>query len=90
MANKSEVEIVKRQLWRNGVRAKDVSGAGLGFDLVANDTFKVRVELDTKGKKHIAAPDGVIVAAVREHEVVYYTCGGGVCTETGISKLFKS
>lgn len=81
---------MKRQLWRNGVRAKDVSRGGLGFDLIANDTYKVRIELDTRGNKTFTAPEGMVVAIVRESEVVYLDCKGGTCTERSISKLFKS
>lgn len=51
-------DIVKRNLWNRGYAVKSLEGLGLGFDLLVENRFKVRVlEVDKKG---IVSEDEVI------------------------------
>lgn len=85
------VGIVKRQLWRNGVNAKDVSGAMLGVHLVANGKHRIRVVVERSRTKYDGVPEGAILAVVTP-ETVYYeepTERGYARVDRPIHKLFE-
>lgn len=93
------VEVIKKQLWQHGFKVKEVSGLGLGYDLLVEARWKVRVFNASESEpvifsKIFAKQDGV-VAIVYQGEKKYAfaeaTNPERYCTwETNPRKIFAA
>ena len=64
-----QIDLVKRKLWTFGYSVKDVSNAGLTFDLIVNDRMYCKVRI--LGERKIN-PKNIVVANVDHKNEISY------------------
>lgn len=81
MHEKKIINVVQRNLWSRGYRVKVFSDTNLGFDLLVEGKFRVRVKpnekrVSTEGVDVIAGVEEGTGAFKGKFRIVYHTNGG--------------